>query len=190
MNNTKHGGADLTLAAGQKTILTAELKASESSTFQPKLTTIPNATSAFSGNRLFCAIKDNSTDEFSYHIYDLQPDGSWGEGVLVYEDEAGTTPFPTNQYKSILKKSPAIDISGDYVVVSADTGNNNNSTFFIKKSKTTGKWYCANGHRLHNFAQNDNGEPDFGVRPCNGLQPRGQQCGNRSSNGGRQDRGD
>lgn len=140
-----HVSADLTLAAGQKTILTAELKASESSTFQPKLTTIPNATSAFSGNRLFCAIKDNSTDEFSYHIYDLQPDGSWGEGVLVYEDEAGTTPFPTNQYKSILKKSPAIDISGDYVVVSADTGNNNNSTFFIKKSKTTGKWYCANG---------------------------------------------
>ena len=69
-----HVSADLTLAAGQKTILTAELKASESSTFQPKLTTIPNATSAFSGNRLFCAIKDNSTDEFSYHIYDLQPD--------------------------------------------------------------------------------------------------------------------
>lgn len=139
-------GSGLTLSAGKKTILNTTLKASDSSIFEPKLTTIPNAISAFSGNRLFCAIKDNSTAEYSYHIYDLQPDGSWGEGVLVYEDEAGTTPFPTNQYKKYLKRSPAIDISGDYVVVAADANYESNyATFFIKKSKTTGKWYCANG---------------------------------------------
>ena len=137
---------DLTLAAGQKTTLKATLKADEHSTFKPKLTTIPDAAgSAFSGNRLICAIKNASTGEFRYRVYDKQPDGSWGEGVPVYEDEEGTIEFPTQKYSNILKKGGAVEISGDYVVLSADIGNSNNSTYFIKKSKTTGKWYCANG---------------------------------------------
>lgn len=136
---------DLTLIAGQKTILKATLKADENSTFEPKLTTIPNAAySAFSGNRLICAIKNTTTEEFHYRVYDKQSDGSWGEGVLVYEDEEGTIEFPTQKYSSILKIVPGLDMSGDYVVMS--TNQNNNSTYFIKKSKTTGKWYCANGN--------------------------------------------
>lgn len=138
-------GSDLALAAGQKTTLSATLKASESSVFRPKLTTLPNATSTFSGNRLFCAIK-NESDEYSYRVYDLQPDGSWGEGIPVYEDEAGTTEFPTDTYKDILKINPNLDMFGDYAVVAkGGIEGNNYVTFFIKKSKTTGKWYCANG---------------------------------------------
>lgn len=138
-------GSDLTLLAGKKTILNTTLKASDSSTFEPKLTTIPDAgNSAFSGNRLICIINaDNG--EYRYRVYDKQPDGSWGEGVPVYEDEEGTIEFPTKTYSSILRTGAGIEISGDYIVIAADNGNNNNSTYFIKKSKNTGKWYCANG---------------------------------------------
>lgn len=136
---------ELTLAAGQKTTLSAELKAEENSVFEPKLTTIPDAVgSAFSGNRLICAIKNTSTGEFRYRVYDKQSDGSWGEGVLVYEDEEGTIEFPTDKYKKALKTCQGIDMSGDYAVVSCYVDNN--STYFIKKSKNTGKWYCANGN--------------------------------------------
>ena len=135
----------LTLVAGQKTTLKATLKADESSTFEPKLTTIPDAVgSAFSGNRLICAIKNTSTGEFRYRVYDKQSDGSWGEGVLVYEDEEGTIEFPTDKYKKALSSCQGIDMSGDYAVVSCYVDNN--STYFIKKSKKTGKWYCANGN--------------------------------------------
>ena len=134
---------EITLQAGQKMTLSAELKASGDASFKPKLTTIPNATnSAFSGNRLICAIKDAS-GEYRYRVYDKQPDGSWGEGVLVYEDEAGTIEFPTQTYSNILKRDGAIEMSGDYVVLG--TNADNNSLYFIKKSKKTGKWYCANG---------------------------------------------
>lgn len=133
---------EITLQAGQKTKLSTELKASEGATIKPKLTTIPNATnSAFSGNRLICAI-ENASGEYRYRVYDKQADGSWGEGVLVYEDEEGTVEFPTKEYSSILKKRAGIEMSGDYVVVGFDAEE---SLYFIKKSKTTGKWYCANG---------------------------------------------
>lgn len=139
---------DLTLSAGQKTMLSANLKADESSTFEPKLTSVPNAiNSAFSGNRLICIIKNTDTEEFRYRVYDKQPDGSWGEGVLVYEDEEGTIEFPTQKYSSILKTTGNIEISGDYVVLGTGfAGNDNYATYFIKKSKKTGKWYCANGN--------------------------------------------
>lgn len=134
--------SDLTLAAGQKTILKATLKADESSTFEPKLTTIPNAVaSAFSGNRLICAIKDPISEEFSYRVYDKQPDGSWGEGVLVYEDEEGTVEFPTVKYSNILKVTGSLAMYGDYVGLGSY-----NYTFYIKKSKKTGKWYCDKGY--------------------------------------------
>ena len=134
----------LSLAAGQKTTLSATLKADENSTFKPKLTTIPDAAnSAFSGNRLICAIKNTSTGEHRYRVYDMQPDGSWGEGVLVYEDEEGTIEFPTQKYSSILKNAWQIDMYGDYAVIG--TNIDNNSTYFIKKSKNTGKWYCSDG---------------------------------------------
>ena len=139
-------GSDLTLSAGKKKNLKATLKASDSSTFEPKLTKMPDAAnSAFSGNRLICVI-NTGDGGYRYRVYDKQPDGSWGEGVLVYEDEAGTIEFPTKTYSSILKIGAAVEISGDYVVISANTGiYDNNSTYFIKKSKNTGKWYCANG---------------------------------------------
>ena len=134
----------LTLAAGQKTTLKATLKAEENSTFEPKLTVIPNAAnSAFSGNRLICAIKNPSTTELRYRVYDLQPDGSWGEGVPVYEDEQGVTEFPTDKYKKALYSCQGVDMFRDYAVVSCM--KDNYSTYFIKKSKKTGKWYCANG---------------------------------------------
>lgn len=140
---------DLTLVAGQKTTLSATLKADESSTFEPKLTSIPNATSsAFSGNRLICVFRNASTGEYRYRVYDKQSDGSWGEGVLVYEDEEGTIEFPTKTYSSILKINGVVEIAGDYVVISANTGNNNNSIYFIKKSRKTGKWYCSDGKLL------------------------------------------
>lgn len=137
--------SDVTLAAGYKKALSASLKADDSSVFKPKLTRIPDAAnSAYSGNRLICAIRNTSTEEFRYRVYDKQPDGSWGEGELVYEDEEGITVFPTKEYKDIIKAGcSGIDISGDYAVIS--TNINNNSTYFIKKSKRTGKWYCANG---------------------------------------------
>lgn len=103
---------------------------------------IPDAVnSAYSGNRLICAIQTNG--ELRYRVYDKQPDGSWGEGELVYEDEEGTIEFPTQQYSSIINSLTGIDISGDYAVIG--TNNGPNSTYFIKKSKTTGKWYCAKG---------------------------------------------
>lgn len=134
--------SDLTLVAGQKTILKATLKADESSTFEPKLTTIPNAVaSAFSGNRLICAIKDPISEEFSYRVYDKQPDGSWGEGVLVYEDEEGTVEFPTVKYSNILKVTGSLAMYGDYVGLGSY-----NYTFYIKKSKKTGRWYCDKGY--------------------------------------------
>ena len=134
---------EIALQAGQKTKLSTVLKASEDATIKPKLTTIPNAIqSAFSGNRLICAIK-NASGEYSYRVYDKQPDGSWGDGVLVYEDEDGTTVFPTDTYKDILTAGPGLEISGDYVVIAA--GSDNNSTYFIKKSKKTGIWYCSDG---------------------------------------------
>ena len=137
-------GGELTLQAGQKTSLSATLKASDGTVFRPKLTTIPDATnSAYSGNRLICAIKNATSGEFRYRVYDKQPDGSWGEGALVYENEEGTIEFPTQTYKSILKMNPAIEMSGDYAVLG--TNADNNSVYFIKKSKTTGIWYCAGG---------------------------------------------
>lgn len=135
---------DLALTAGQKTTLSATLKADAGADFKPKLTTIPNAeTSAYSGNRLICCILNSTTKEYRYRVYDKQPDGSWGEGVLVYEDEEGAIEFPTQQYSSIVKIGCRVEISGDYAVLSNDIDNN--STYFIKKSKRTGKWYCANG---------------------------------------------
>lgn len=136
--------SDLTLQAGYKKALSASLKADENSVFKPKLTRIPDAAaSAFSGNRLICAIKNPSTEEYRYRIYDKQPDGSWGEGVLVYEDEEGTVEFPTVKYSSILKKSTMeLSMYGDYVGLGF---RENNHTFFIKKSKKTGNWYCDKG---------------------------------------------
>lgn len=135
---------DLALTAGKKTTLSATLKAEANTDFKPKLTTIPDATtSAYSGNRLICAILIPTTGEYRYRVFDKQPDGSWGEGELVYEDEEGTIEFPTQQYNSIVKIGCRVDISGDYAVLSSDIDNN--STYFIKKSKITGKWYCANG---------------------------------------------
>ena len=141
-----HTSGDLTLVAGQKTTLSASLRASDGSVFKPKLTIIPDAKSVFSGNRLFCAFENSSTGEFSYRVYDLQPDGSWGEGVPVYQEEAGTNIFLTNKNESPQNTTPNMEMSGDYVVIGTGggTGNNNNATYFIKRSKTTGNWYCAN----------------------------------------------
>lgn len=139
-------GIDLTLKAGEKTTLSTVLKADVNADFKPKLTTIPDATnSAFSGNRLICAIKNASTGEHRYRVYDKQPDGSWGEGVPVYEDEEGTVEFPTVKYSGILKKIGTLVMYGDYVGLGV---NENNTTFFIKKSKKTRKWYCDKGY-LH-----------------------------------------
>lgn len=136
--------SDLTLVAGQKTTLSTTLKADASSSFEPKLTVIPNAVaSAFSGNRLIGAIRNADTGELRYRVYDKQPDGSWGEGVPVYEDEEGTIEFPTQKYSRASKSICGIDMSGDYAVVS--TFIDNNSTYFIKKSKKTGTWYCSDG---------------------------------------------
>lgn len=136
--------SDVTLAAGQKKTLSTVLKTDANADFKPKLTRIPDAVnSAYSGNRLICVIKNASTEEFRYRVYDKQPDGSWGEGELVYEDEEGTTEFPTEEYIDIIKSGCSVDISGDYAVLS--NGKDNNSTYFIKKSKRTGKWYCSNG---------------------------------------------
>lgn len=140
-------GSDLNLVAGQKTTLSTVLKAEAGADFKPKLTKIPDAkASAFSGNRLICSIKDASTGEYRYRVYDKQPDGSWGEGVLVYEDEEGRVEFPTVQYKEILKKeSIELSMYGDYVGLGF---RENNHTFFIKKSKKTGNWYCDKGFLL------------------------------------------
>lgn len=136
--------SEVTLAAGKKTTLTASLKADANADFKPKITMIPDAAnSAYSGNRLICCIKIPTSEEYRYRVYDKHPDGSWGEGELVYEDEDGTTEFPTNRYSNIAKTAGGIDIFGDYAVIS--TSLNNNSTYFIKKSKRTGKWYCSDG---------------------------------------------
>jgi hypothetical protein len=138
--------SDLTLSAGQKTSLIAILKADASADFKPKLSKIPNAVvSAFSGNRLICAIRDPASEELRYRVYDKQLDNSWGEGVLVYEDEEGTVEFPTVKYSGILKKVNELAMYGDYVGLGISEGN---STFYIKKSKKTGKWYCDKGYLL------------------------------------------
>lgn len=132
---------DVTLAAGYKKALSASLKADDNADFKPKLTKIPDAVaSAYSGNRLICAIA--SSNGFRYRVFDKQSDGSWGEGELVYEDEEGTIEFPTKEYSGVAGCGE-VDISGDYAVISNDYDNN--STFYLKKSKRTGKWYCANG---------------------------------------------
>lgn len=138
-------GSDLTLVAGQKTTLSTVLKAEAGADFKPKLTKIPNAAaSVFSGNRLICAIINPSTGEYRYRVYDKQPDGSWGEGVPVYEDEEGTVEFPTVKHSGILKKNTMeLSMYGDYVGLGF---RENNHTFFIKKSKKTGKWYCDKGY--------------------------------------------
>lgn len=135
---------DLTLQAGYKKALSASLKAEASADFKPKLTRIPDAAnSAYSGNRLICCISNSTTGECRYRVYDKQPDGSWGEGDLVYKDEEGQKEFLTASGPSKIG-CQGIDISGDYAVIS--TNLNNNSTYFIKKSKGTGKWYCAKGN--------------------------------------------
>lgn len=133
--------SDVTLAAGYKKALSASLKADDNADFKPKLTKIPDAVaSAYSGNRLICAIA--SSNGFRYRVFDKQPDGSWGEGELVYEDEEGTIEFPTKEYSDVAGCGE-VDISGDYAVIS--NNYDNNSTFYLKKSKRTGKWHCANG---------------------------------------------
>lgn len=133
--------SDVTLAAGQMKTLSAVLKADANADFKPKLTKIPDAVaSVYSGNRLICAIA--SSNGFRYRVFDKQPDGSWGEGELVYEDEEGTIEFPTKEYSDVANCGE-VDISGDYAVIS--NNYDNNSTFYLKKSKRTGKWYCANG---------------------------------------------
>ena len=141
---------EIALQAGQKTTLSTVLKASEDATIKPKLTTIPyTANSAYSGNRLFCAIQDPTTEEFRYRVYDKQPDGSWGDGVLVYEDENGTTEFPTDKYKKALKYNNKVDICGEYAAIAANTNDgDNNCIYFVKKSKNTGVWYCSEGKLL------------------------------------------
>lgn len=133
---------EIILQAGQKTTLATQLKASESTTIKPKLMMIPNATeSAFSGNRLISAIKNADTGEYRYRVYDKQADGSWGDGVLVYEDEEGTVEFPTKTYSSILKSGPSLAMYGDYIGAGVNV-----NTYFIKKSKKTGIWYCDKGN--------------------------------------------
>lgn len=141
-----HTSGDLALTAGKRTTLSVTLKADKDATLKPKVTTVPNAAnSAFSGNRLICIIKNTATGEYRYYVYDKQPDNSWGEGELVYEDEEGMIEFPTQTYSSILKKTGSIGISGDYVVLGMGGTSDNSATYFIKRSKRTGKWYCANG---------------------------------------------
>lgn len=135
-----------TLNAGKETTLNISIVSEGETVFKPQTSIFTNAPGGdFSGNRIMSAIKNPSTDEYRFRVFDRRPDGSWGEGELVYEDEAGTIEYPT-QHNDYLKSGGAIKIYGDYAVIGyGGMGTYAAKTFFIKKSKTTGKWFRANG---------------------------------------------
>lgn len=127
------GDSNTNLQAGKETYLNIEIAAKEGvSVFTPVCTMFPVMGGAFSGNRIFCTEKVG--EKTGFRIYDKRPDGSWGTGEPVYTDENGTTVF-------LASGGGSLNIYGDYAVTSFD-----GSTHFIKKSKTTGKWFYAKGN--------------------------------------------
>lgn len=146
-------GGTVTLEAGKENKLDIEIRAKEGiSVFTPTCLIFENAPSgAFSGNRIISAVNTNQTGTgdpvHRYYVYDKRPDGSWTTGDIVYEDEDGKDEFPTIRYAAYQKESGGLAIYGDYAVLgySGSGSGSNARTFFIKKSKTTGKWYCSDG---------------------------------------------
>lgn len=135
------------LAVGKETSLKIEIVAKGETVFKPQTTVFTNAPGGdFSGNRILSTIKDAATETYSYRVFDRRPDGSWGNGELLYEDESGTIPFPTGTYSAFSGSGAGVRIYGDYAVLAfGGMGTDAPKTFFFKKSKITGKWYCAKG---------------------------------------------
>lgn len=134
---------EITLKGGQNATITASLKASEDAVLKPVITKVENVfMSAYSGNRIFAQIENND-GTYSYRIFEKQADGSWSNGEIVYNDEAGTTELPDGKSATKTRPLSSIELCGDYGVLGF--GKNNSDTYFIKKSKTTGKWFCAAG---------------------------------------------
>lgn len=141
--------SQITLKAGEVTYLPIVIEAKEGiSVFTPVCTTIDASQCAFSGNRIISAIKQTD-GSMRFRVYDKRPDGTWGDGELVYEDENGIAEFPTtNKYTQFnyINNAPNMSLYGDYAVLGYSAmGTNAPRTFFIKKSKSTGKWYCSDG---------------------------------------------
>ena len=141
--------SEVVLEAGKVTYLPVTIEAKEGlSVFTPVCTTMDASQSAFSGNRIISAIKQND-GSMRFRVYDKRPDGTWGDGEPVYEDENGITEFPTsNQYTklSYINNTPNISLYGDYAVLGyPDMSSSAARTFFIKKSRNTRRWYCSDG---------------------------------------------
>ncbi len=139
---------DVALEVGKVTSLTLELKAKGGlSVFVPICTVLDATNCAFSGNRIISAIQQDGGG-IRFRVYDKKPDGTWGEGELVYEDENGSAEFPTRhtQYSYTQTDTPGMSLYGDYAAFGyGGMRTNAAKTFFIKKSQNTGKWYCSDG---------------------------------------------
>lgn len=137
--------SDVTLEAGKVTYQPVTIAAKEGiSVFTPVCTTIDASQCAFSGNRIISAIKQED-ESMRFRVYDKRPDGTWGEGEPVYEDENGGAEFPTG-HTDYINGSPGMSLYGDYAVLGyGGMSTNAAKTFFIKKSRNTGKWYCSDG---------------------------------------------
>lgn len=144
----------ITLSQGEEITLNIKLKSGDGYEVTPQVTVLEKAyLSSYSGNRIFSAVNvdESGTTRSRLYIYDKQVDGTWGTPSVVYDtDEEGSSLFPDGQTLSNIKtRSVAnIDLYGNYGVVSyylKTNGSRENCTYFIKKSKTTGRWYCAAG---------------------------------------------
>ncbi|WP_455666195.1 fimbrillin family protein [Phocaeicola sp.] len=143
----------LELKAGERNELTITLKSGDGYEIVPTISIFKDAlVSSYSGNRIL-AIMNNEGGQGAtcyLQVYDKQADGSW-LASNVYENEEGGVIFPNGQgdfFKT--RKAGLIDIYGDYGVVGygsapSDGKDKGKGTFFVKKSKKTGKWYVAAG---------------------------------------------
>lgn len=86
-------------------------------------------------------------------VYDKKPDGTWGERDPVYDTEYSNDKFPSdttcNKNTYIRNTAPNMSLYGDYAVVGyGHIGTYKETwakTFFIKKSKETGRWFRSDG---------------------------------------------
>lgn len=139
---------NLEMKAGERVTLTVRLKSGEGYEIIPTVSIFKDAyVSTYSGNRILSAMSEEVNGKTTYYlkVYDKQSDGSW-HSSQVYEDEEGTVVFPAGQGDFFKTNYVAqVDMYGDYGVVGYGSSSVRDGTFFIKKSKNTGKWYVVCG---------------------------------------------
>lgn len=128
-------GSSTVLTAGQITTISVYIGPNGTSVFEPKVSLFTNAPGGdFSGNRIITSITEGGNKYMK--VFDRQPDGSWGNGVYVYADEEG---------REVFDKNGTVKIYGDIAAMSEGGSDRTPRTYYIRKSKSTGNWYVAEG---------------------------------------------